>query len=152
MRIFLPVADTEHALLRSGAARLALEPGRTAWAVTASARADRPREDLEDLEYDALQDAVYAALQTGSDDDDPHRRALVVAGDTEDAALAEAGEEAGAYGVVTTAATGLRIASLHVTELGARAVEQDDTDPALLWFDVSEGPRALAYLHGGPEA
>lgn len=147
MRIYLPVDPSEHEPLRAGAGDLELAAGRGAWAVTASARADRPDEDAEDLEYDALQDAVYAALTAG-EGTDPRRRVLVAAGDVPDRAVAEAGEEAGAYGVVLIAPAALRIAALHVTELGAQAIEEDDTDPALLWFDASEGAQALAYLAG----
>lgn len=147
MRIYLPVDPSEHDPLRAGARTLELAPGRAAWAVTAAARADRPEEDGEDLEYDALQDAVYAGLVAG-EGTDPRRRVLVVAGDVPDRAVAEAGEEAGAYGVVLTAPAALRIAALHVTELGARAIEDDDTDPALLWFDASEGAAALEYRAG----
>ncbi|EWS80813.1 hypothetical protein BF93_01665 [Brachybacterium phenoliresistens] len=144
MRIYLPVTPAEHAALRSGAGALELPAGRSAWAVHASARTDRPGEDPEDLEYDALQDAVHVALTSGPQED-PDRRALVVAGDVPDRAVVESPEEGGAYGIELPAPATLRIAAFHVSELGARAVEADDTDPALLWFDASEGAAALDY-------
>lgn len=144
MRIYVPIIEADRPRLRSGAPQLPLEEGRPAWALTVTARRDRDQEDPEDLEYDALQDAVFAAL-VSEPQGDPARRAIVVAGDVPDGDLVEASEGGGAYGVVTASATTLRIASLHVTELGARAIDEDDTDPALLWFDRSEGATALEY-------
>lgn len=157
MRIYVPLLpDDEAGLSATGAlpGRLALAADRPAWAVTPEARADRPGEDPEDLEYDAMQDAVYAALEgsagtaggasakrvTGD------RRVGILAGDVPDTALAAASATGGAFGVVLTAPAELRIASAHVTELGADAARADDTDPALLWFDVAETAEALSFL------
>lgn len=141
MRIFLPLDPGDHAVLTASRTRLELAADRPAWAVTAEARAERPGVDEEDLDYDALQDAVHVALQAAA----PAERALVIAADVPDPDLAAATDTGGAYGVRTTADTTARIAALHVTELDAAAAEADDTDPALLWFDVSEGAAALAY-------
>src|SRR5690606_41665113 len=116
MRIFLPLAAPDRAVLETGG-RLALAEDRRAWAVTAEARADRPGEDEEDLEYDALQDAVHIALSQGADD----ARALVIAADVPDAMTAPAAEEGGAFGVSPRETASARSASLHVTELAAAA-------------------------------
>ncbi|MGO1226264.1 MAG: DUF6912 family protein [Brachybacterium sp.] len=142
MRIYLPLTDQDRRTLEGAGARLDLEAGRTAWAVTVEARADRSGEDEEDLEYDALQDAVHVAFSTGRSS----ARALVIAADVPDGALSPGAEDSGVFGVVLREATSARIASLHVTEQDAAAAHADDTDPALLWFDTSEATDALDYL------
>ena len=142
MRIYLPLADEDRPALLSARREIDLPAGREAWAVTAEARADRPGEDIEDLEYDAVQDAVHVALQAV----EPDARALVMAADVADKALEGATSTGGAYGVRLVSGARAVIASVHVTEQDARTAEQDDTDPALLWFDASEGPSALAQL------
>jgi len=147
MRIFLPLAAPDRAVLETGG-RLALAEDRRAWAVTAEAVADRPGEDEEDLEYDALQDAVHVALSGVG----PQERALVIAADVPDQLIEGATEDGGAFGIRLTGEASAKIASFHVTELDAAAAEADDTDPALLWFDASEGPAALAYLAGDQSA
>lgn len=146
MRIFLPAAPADHETLRASPTQLEIAEGRAAWAVTSEARADRPGVEEEDLEYDALQDAVHVALSTGERD----ARALVIAADVPAEALGEATDTGGVYGVVTTFAARARIAALHVTELDATAADADDTDPALLWFDPSEAPAALDFAGAGP--
>ncbi|PZP14962.1 MAG: hypothetical protein DI611_10420 [Brachybacterium faecium] len=143
MRIYLPLADEDRPALLSARREIDLPAGREAWAVTAEARADRPGEDIEDLEYDAVQDAVHVALQAV----EPDARALVMAADVADKALEGATSTGGAYGVRLVSGARAVIASFHVTEQDARTAEQDDTDPALLWFDASEGPSALAQLY-----
>lgn len=142
MRIYLPLADEDRPALLSARREIDLPAGREAWAVTAEARADRPGEDIEDLEYDAVQDAVHVALQAV----EPDARALVMAADVADKALEGATSTGGAYGVRLVSGARAVIASFHVTEQDARTAEQDDTDPAMLWFDASEGPSALAQL------
>lgn len=142
MRIYLPLTDQDRRTLETAGVRVDLEAGRSAWAVTAEARADRPGEDEEDLEYEALQDAVHMAFSAGSSS----ARALVIAADVPEKAPEPAAEEAGVFGVILREAASARIASLHVTELDAAAAEADDTDPALLWFDTSEATEALAFL------
>lgn len=142
MRIYLPLADEDRPALLSARREIDLPAGREAWAVTTEARADRPGEDIEDLEYDAVQDAVHVALQAV----EPDARALVMAADVADKALEGATSTGGAYGVRLVSGARAVIASFHVTEQDARTAEQDDTDPALLWFDASEGPSALAQL------
>ncbi|MFC5272786.1 DUF6912 family protein [Brachybacterium sacelli] len=147
MRIYLPLTTEDRAALESSAPGLELAAGRAVWGVHAEARADRSEEDEEDLEYDALQDAAHISLLAGPAD----RRALVIAADVLDAALEIAGDNGGAFGLVTGGATRARVASFHVTELDAAAAAADDTDPALLWFDASEGPDALTYVDGVTE-
>lgn len=145
MRIYLPLTAPDRQGLESAARSLQLAAGRPAWAVTAEARTDRPGEDEEDLEYDALQDAVHVALTEGA----PTARALVIAADVPDHSLVGASGNGGAFGVALQDPALAKIASFHVTEQQAQAAEQDDTDPALLWFDASEGLAALAFLDGG---
>lgn len=142
MRIYLPLAAEDRPALLAARHELDLPAGREAWAVTAEARADRPDQDVEDLEYDAVQDAVHVALQAS----EPRARALVMAADVADRALEAATDTGGAYGVRLISGARAVIASFHVTEQDARTAELDDTDPALLWFDASEGPSALAQL------
>ncbi|MGP5077467.1 DUF6912 family protein [Brachybacterium alimentarium] len=144
MRIYLPLTDPDRLALSSASTQLELPEGRSAWGVTASARTDRPDQDEEDLEYEAIQDAVHVALLAGAAD----ARALVIAADAPDNAFEEAAESGGAFGLRTRVATHARIASMHVTELDAAAADADDTDPALLWFDPSETADALTYLEG----
>lgn len=144
MRIYLSLSAEDRTTLESSSSGLELAEGRAAWGVTGPARADRPDEDEEDLEYEAMQDAVHVALVSA----DAASRALVIAVDAPDGAVVTAEETGGAFGVELLETTRARIASFHVTELNAEAAEQDDTDPALLWFDASEGTEALAYLDG----
>lgn len=144
MRIYLPLTTADRTALESSASDLDLDRGRAVWGVHAEARSDRPEQDVEDLEYDALQDAVHVAYLAAP----AERRALVIAADVADSALELAEAGGGAFGLVTGAATRARLASFHVTELDAAAAAADDTDPALLWFDASEGPDALAFLGG----
>lgn len=146
MRIFLPLFAEDRAVITASGLQLVLGAGRAAWAVTAEARADRSGEEEEDLEYDAIQDATHIALSGAA----PDARVMVIAADVPDASLQPAGETGGAYGVVTVADTRAKIASFHVTELDAQSAAADDTDPALLWFDVSEGAEALAFLDAIP--
>ena len=142
MRVYLPLHPEDRPTLLAARREIDLPAGREAWGVTPEARADRPQEDLEDLEYDAIQDAVHVALQSSA----PEARALVTALDVADAAVEPATGTGGAYGVrLRTGARGV-IASFHVTEQDARSAEADDTDPALLWFDAAEGPGALVHL------
>lgn len=142
MRIYLPLTEHDRRTLETAGSRIELEAGRAAWAVTTEARADRPGEDEEELEYDALQDAVHIAFTMGTSS----ARALVIAADVPDGAPSPAPEDGGVFGVVLRETTTAKIASLHVTELDAAAAEADDTDPALLWFDTSETVDALSYL------
>ncbi|WP_341855972.1 hypothetical protein [Brachybacterium sp. GPGPB12] len=76
---------------------------------------------------------------------------MVIALDVPDAAIGDAAD-GGAFGVLLGTPASARIASFHVTELDAAAAEADDTDPALLWFDVVEAREALAYLDGAEAA
>lgn len=145
MRIYLPLATEDRDHLVRANTRIELPAGREAWAVTVAARADRPETDEEELEYEALLDAVHVAFQ----DADPTSRALVIAADVPDPALDDGSDEQGAFGVRARTRTLAAIASFHVTELDARSAEADDTEPALLWFDAAEGPAALSYLAGG---
>lgn len=142
MRIYLPLAAEDRPALLAARHELDLPAGREAWAVTAEARADRPDQDVEDLEYDAVQDAVHVALQAS----EPRARTLVMAADVTDRAIEAAADTGGAYGVRLRTGARAVIASFHVTEQDALTAEQDDTDPALLWFDSSEGPSALVQL------
>ncbi|MEE1649619.1 hypothetical protein V1260_02310 [Brachybacterium sp. J144] len=144
MRIYLPLTPADRPVLERSGSDVELVAGRAAWAVTAEARASFPQGDEEDLEYEALQEATHVALGEVA----AASRALVIALDVPERDLASA-EDGGAYGIAAVRATNGRIASFHVTELSAAAAEADDTDPALLWFDAAEGPRALEYLAGG---
>lgn len=146
MRIYLPLTAQDLPVLESSGRRLDLEVGRAAWSVTADAQDGRPGEDGEDLEYDALQDAVHVALSSGPDT----ARALAIAADVPDGVVEAATEDGGAFGIRLRTGCVAKIASFHVTELGAAAAEADDTDPALLWFDATEGRDALAFFAGGP--
>lgn len=142
MRIYLPLLSQDHPVLESGQRLIDLDSGRAAWAVTAEASGDRPGQDVEDLEYEALQDAVHVAFTAA----EGSARVLVIAADVPDGAIAAASEDGGAFGVRLQEPHVAKIASFHVTEQDAEAAKADDTDPALLWFDAAEGPDALVYL------
>lgn len=142
MRIFLPLTDQDEQALRDGRRHLELDMDRPGWAVHPAARADNPAADLEDLEYDALQDAVHVAF-SAQPDHPRDARAAVLAVDVPDEAVREA-DDAGAYGVIV-AQGHMRVDAVHVTEAGRTEAEASDTDPALLWFDPSESARALDY-------
>lgn len=142
MRIYLPLSAQDRPALEAAGAVVELAAERSAWAVTTEARTDRPGEDEEDLEYEALQDAVHVAF-TGAA---PTSRVLVIAADVADRAVVPAGEDGGVFGIRLREASSAKIASFHVTEQDAAAADADDTDPALLWFDAGEGREALDYL------
>lgn len=148
MRIYAPISSEDRTQLESGARALTLAPGRPVWGVGAAALAEQPGEDAEDLEYEAIQDAVFAALSALPDD----QRALVAAGDVPDGALERAAETGGAFGLSVRSASSMPLVSLHVTELDAAAADADDTDPALLWFDAGEVAAALLFADGGDAA
>jgi hypothetical protein len=144
MRIYLPLTAQDRPVLQAGGGVVELGVGRAAWAVTGEVRAEHPGEDEEDLEYEALQDAVHVAFAAA----ESSARVLVLAADVPDRAVAPATEDGGAFGVTLTQACSAPLASVHVTEQDAAAAEADDTDPALLWFDTTEGQDALAFLDG----
>ncbi|ATG51591.1 hypothetical protein CFK38_08680 [Brachybacterium vulturis] len=148
MRIYLPLMAQDRPALQEGRRLVDLDAGRVAWAVTAEASADRPGQDEEDLEYEAMQDAVHVAF-TGAED---AARALVIAADVSDGVLAAATEDGGAFGIRLRERRSAKIASFHVTEQDRWAAEKDDTDPALLWFDAGEGQDALAFRDSAPTA
>ena len=145
MRIFAPAAPSDEAPLRAGAARIDLEAGRLAWGVSAQTLAENPGADLEDLEYEAIQDAAYAAFQEKGASD---RRIIILAGDVPDSAVEERSAEGGAFGLRLREGAQMLLASAHVSELVGADAAADDTDPALLWFDRSEGASALAFAEG----
>ncbi|ATG54439.1 hypothetical protein CFK41_06400 [Brachybacterium ginsengisoli] len=142
MRLYLPLTPQDRPAIQDARANVDLEEGRAAWAVTSEASADRPGEDEEDLEYEALQDAVHVAF-TGARSTE---RVLVIAADVPDGAVLPATEDGGAFGIRLRELRSARIASFHVTEQTAEAADADDTDPALLWFDAGEGSEALEFL------
>lgn len=142
MRVFLPL--TGSLAHDPQAVQIELPAGTLLWGCTAGARAEIGG-DEEDLEYEAIQDAAHVAFGAGEG------RAVVIAGDVPDRALADGPDEAGLFGLVTTVDARMRIASRHVSELTRAQAEASDEDPALLWFDVSEGARALAVAEHGPQ-
>lgn len=146
MRIYLPLLAQDRPALQEGRRLIDLEPGRAAWAVTSEASADRPAQDEEDLEYEALQDAVHVAFTAA----EHSARVLVIAADAPDDVIDAATDEGGAFGIRLREPRSAKIASFHVTEQDAEAAEADDTDPALLWFDAGEGQDALAFLDTAP--
>lgn len=142
MRIYLPLIAQDRPALQEGRRVIDLDAGRAAWAVTAEASADRPGQEVEDLEYEALQDAVHVAFTAA----EQTARVLVIAADAPDDVIAAETEDGGAFGIRLRERRSAKIASFHVTEQDAEAAAADDTDPALLWFDGGEGPDALAFL------
>ncbi|ASK64905.1 hypothetical protein CFK39_02615 [Brachybacterium avium] len=148
MRIYLPLLAPDRPSLQDGRKVIDLDAGRAAWAVTAEARTDRPEQDEEDLEYEALQDAVHIAFTAAGSSE----RVLVIAADIPDGLVAAATEDGGAFGIRVRERRSAKIASFHVTEQSAAAADVDDTDPALLWFDAGEGRDALAFLGAAPIA
>ena len=143
MRIYLPCTDADRDALRRGARRLPVGADRRAFAVTAQAR-QSVSADEEDLEDEAQQEAAFIALRAA----EPHSRAAVLAADAAPADLGDGKDSDGLYGVRITRDTDLVLVSVHVTELTAQQNDASDTDPALLWFDLSESARALRFLDG----
>lgn len=143
MRIYLPCTDADRDVLRRGARRLRVGADRLVFAVTAQAR-QSVTADEEDLEYEAQQEAAFIALRAA----EPLSRAAVLAADAATADLGDGKDADGLYGVRTTRETELVLVSVHVTELTAQQNDASDTDPALLWFDLSESARALRFLDG----
>src|SRR5699024_7799753 len=94
MRIYLPLTAQDRPVLEERRGAIDLAHGRAAWAVHAEARADRPEEDEEDLEYEAMQDAVHVAFAAAQ----PSQKVLVIAADVPDGALVPATEDGGASG------------------------------------------------------
>lgn len=148
MRIYLPLLAPDRPSLQDGRRVIDLDAGRAAWAVTTEASTDHPEQDEEDLEYEALQDAVHVAFTATEGSE----RVLVIAADLPDAVIAAATEDGGAFGIRVRERRSAKIASFHVTEQTAEAAEVDDTDPALLWFDAGEGRDALAFRDAAPIA
>lgn len=148
MRLYLPLTPQDRPAIQEARTRIDLDEGRAAWAVTTEASSDRPGEDEEDLEYEALQDAVHVAFTAARED----QRVLVIAADVPDRAIVPATEDGGAFGIRLRERCSARIASFHVTEQDARTADADDTDPAVLWFDAGEGPDAIAFLDASPVA
>ncbi|MDN5898629.1 MAG: hypothetical protein L0H74_01010 [Brachybacterium sp.] len=148
MRIYLPLIAQDRPSLQDGRRAIDLDAGRVAWAVTSEASTDRPGQDEEDLEYEALQDAVHVAFTAA----EGSQRVLVISADVPDGLIAAATEDGGAFGIRLRERRSAKIASFHVTEQDADAAEADDTDPALLWFDAGEGRDALAFLDTAPIA
>lgn len=142
MRIYLPLSAQDRPVLEAAGAVVELAAERPAWAVTTEALSDRAGQDEEDLEYEALQDAVHVAFTGASSTS----RVLVIAADVPDRVVVPSSEDGGAFGIRLREAWSAKIASFHVTEQDAATADADDTDPALLWFDAGEGRDALAYL------
>lgn len=143
MRVFLP-RPLDESILALGDL-VTLPAGTVLFACTAEARSSIGG-DEEDLEYEALQDAVHVAFTQGPG------RAVVLAGDVRDADLADGPQETGLFGLVAARETVLRAAAWHVSELEREAAEASDTEPALLWFDTSEAVRVLEVARRGPDA
>ena len=144
MRIYVPSTPALLSALEGipdGAARVEVDlaEGTRAWGVADGAAQGGP-DALDEMEYDAIQDAAWVALSA----EGMGGRAVILACEAPESALA-AEEDAGAYGVRVATATSVRAISVHVSELAAHAALADDTDPALLWFDIAEVPEALAY-------
>jgi hypothetical protein len=145
MRIYLPLQAQDTSAVAGSRTRCELGAGRALWGIGDGARAQHPGTDLEDLEYEAVQDAAFVALEAVASSRATACRAVVLAGDLPDPAPVEEAPDGGAFGLVLTEDAVLRLASIHVTERVAKDALADDTDPALLWFDVSEGASALDY-------
>lgn len=121
MRVYLPLLVDELAEVRA-AGRL---PARQAHGVTGALRADDPRADEEDLEFEAMCQALDAARSLG------RGRRVVAAADT------STREDAG-DGALLDGADPLplsEVVSFHVEEgSGDVGTGYDD----LLWYDVTE--------------
>lgn len=121
MRVYLPLLVGE----LDEVAREGVTPLRTAYGVTAELRALDPGADEEDLEFEAMCQALDGARSLG-----PGRR-VVVAADAADRKGSGTGAElAGQESVPVT-----DVVSFHVEEhAGEAGTGYDD----LLWYDVTE--------------
>lgn len=133
MRVYIPRTP------RQITARGSLPPGTrlTAFAVRQGDGAESA--DPEELEYEAMLTAAYAAAGSllGSE---PDSRVAVLAADSP---LTSGPDADGNVGLEV--GSRFRPVSVHVSEAGAAAIEADDTAPDLLWFDISETGEAARY-------
>ncbi|MGW7330698.1 DUF6912 family protein [Streptomyces sp. NPDC054840] len=110
-----------------------------AYAVTPGLREWYASEDIEELEYAALNRAALASLRLVAADAGAPRRRVVVALDVDDeAATAAPGPDEAALGRVTLAA------AVRLAVAAAVHVDADDADE-----DVTAAVRALAAADGG---
>jgi hypothetical protein len=154
MRIYLPA--TLSSLSRARASGTL--DGSHACAVTPAVREWYIDDDIEQLEFTALQDAAQASLGLLADDPGAPRRRLVVAADVPDAQVAMGGPERSSV-TVSQPISLAAVVSLHVDEEesieviaaavdalpAARAGDEDaefavsETEGCdLLWYDITE--------------
>lgn len=109
----------------------------TAFAVRPGAGAEPV--DPEELEYEAMLTATYAAVASLLESE-PRSRVAVLAADSP----LTTGPDADGH-VELEVGPQFRPVSVHVSEAGASEIEADDTAPDLLWFDISETGEAARY-------
>lgn len=95
--------------------------------------------DPEDLEYEAMLTATYAAVGAALDAE-PGSRVAVLAADSP----VTVGPDPDGR-VELEIGPQFHPVSVHVSERGAAEIESDDTAPDLLWFDISETAQAAAF-------
>lgn len=152
MRIYVPAAVTD------GAPGVRLSPApqvpsdTVVWGIEQSALAGLRPDDVEELEYAAMQEAVLVAAEAmaGQEDQD-HHRVVILAADVPDSASDGTPGDQGDHARVVRADEPIRIRSLHVSENSARGVREDEYAPDLLWFDPSELEGARDYARGEAE-
>ncbi|MCT1557449.1 hypothetical protein M3A96_04885 [Helcobacillus massiliensis] len=140
MRIFVPLSAVPDSAP-------VIAPGTLVWGVDPSIAKDVTADEAEQLDLDAVQEAVLVTAH-GATGAAAHTRVVIAAVDVpDDAAPAEAGDN-GDHARRITADEPVRIRALHVSELTAAEALADEFAPDVLWFDPSETAEAFAYASG----
>lgn len=133
MRVYIPRLPGEIT------SRGSLPPGTRLDAFGVRTGAGAAATDPEELEYEAMLTAAFTAVARALATD-PGSRVAVLAADSP----VVAGPDADGRVEVVVGAD-FHPVSVHVSELGAAAIEADENEPGLLWFDISETAAAAAF-------
>ena len=106
-----------------------------------------PKTDLEDIEYTAQLLSVYQDLEAV-----PSEKAVLFTVEIPDLVVSNSVlrpvPDDGMQGIQAlniAAETSVKLLCIHVTEHSAKTILNDEYEPELLWFDVSESEDALSF-------
>lgn len=126
--------------------RIKVDAKQLLWGISEAESKDLKPDEVEELEFAALQEAVLVSAE----DFEPSQKMLVVAADLQLAQIKELTKtkDFGDYAYQLSKSTVLKAQSLMVSELSAEEIIADEYAPELLWFDLSEVELALRYALG----